>query len=127
MSSSVPWFLVVGAAAALTHALVFGLTKPWMWPEAANAAGFMVAFFVSFAGHRLLSFRDAETTLLQSLTRFAVTAVSGFATNELVFTLLLRGLGWSDWAALGSAMVLAAGQTFVLSRWWAFRRGPAAN
>lgn len=125
--SSIPWFLVVGATAALTHALVFGLTKPWMWPEAANAVGFMVAFFVSFAGHRMLSFSDAGTTLVQSLARFAATAVAGFFTNELVFTLLLRGLGWSDWAALLTAMVLAAGQTFVLSRWWAFRRGSAPN
>ena len=122
MSSSIPWFLVVGVTAALTHALVFGLAQPHMWPEAANALGFVVAFFVSFAGHRLLSFKDAGTTLIQSLMRFGVTALGGFATNEIVFTLLLRGLGWSAWPALFTAMVLAAGQTFVLSRWWAFKR-----
>lgn len=120
--SSIPWFLVVGVTAALTHALVFGLAQPYMWPEAANALGFVVAFFVSFAGHRLLSFQDAGTSLIQSLMRFGVTALGGFTTNEVVFTLLLRGLGWSAWLALFTAMVLAAGQTFVLSRWWAFKR-----
>lgn len=120
--SSIPWFLVVGATAALTHALVFGLAQPNMWPEAANALGFIVAFCVSFAGHRLLSFQDSGTTLIQSLMRFGVTALGGFATNEIVFTLLLRGLGWSAWLALFIAMVVAAGQTFVLSRWWAFKR-----
>ncbi len=122
LMSSIPWFLVVGTAAALTHALVFGLAKPHTWPEAANAVGFIVAFFVSFAGHRLLSFKDASTTLIQSLMRFGVTALGGFATNEIAFSLLLRGLGWSAWLALFTAMVLAAGQTFVLSRWWAFKR-----
>ncbi|MBP7531705.1 MAG: GtrA family protein [Ottowia sp.] len=115
------WFIVVGASAALTHAAVFGLAKPWMWPELANATGFAVAFFVSFFGHRFLSFQDASTSLWQSLRRFGATALLGFAVNEGVFVLLLRGLGWSSWPALVTALVVAAGQTFVLSRFWAFR------
>jgi putative flippase GtrA len=116
------WFLVVGASAALTHVLVFALIKKIMVPELANALGFCVAFFVSFFGHRMLSFQDATTTLLQSLRRFAVTAVAGFICNELVFMLMLRGFGWSDMPSLLLALVLAAGQTFVLSRFWAFAR-----
>ncbi len=116
------WFLVVGASAALTHVLVFALVKDRMLPELANAFGFGVAFGVSFAGHRLLSFQDTTTSLWQSLRRFAVTAVAGFVCNELVFMLMLRGFGWSDMPALGLALVLAAGQTFVLSRFWAFAR-----
>ena len=116
------WFLVVGASAALTHVLVFVLAKDWMLPELANAIGFSVAFFVSFVGHRRLSFQDTSISLLQSLRRFSVTAVAGFICNELVFMLLLRGLGWSSMTALLSALVLAAGQTFVLSRFWAFAR-----
>ena len=116
------WFLVVGASAALTHVLVFALVKDWMLPELANAIGFSVAFLVSFLGHRRLSFQDTTISLLQSLRRFSVTAVAGFICNELVFMLLLRGLGWSSMAALLLALVLAAGQTFVLSRFWAFAR-----
>ncbi len=116
------WFLAVGAGAALTHLLVFALTKNWMLPELANATGFCVAFLVSFFGHRLLSFQDTTITLLQSLRRFALTALAGFICNELVFMLMLRGLGWADMPALLLALVLAAGQTFVLSRFWAFAR-----
>ncbi|MCJ0766033.1 GtrA family protein [Variovorax terrae] len=116
------WFLAVGVAAALTHMAVFALAQPYLWPEAANALGFGVAFFVSFSGHRLLSFRDAATTVGQSFTRFAVTALAGFACNEIVFVLLLRGLHWPSLLALFCALVVAAGQTFVLSRFWAFRR-----
>ena len=102
--------------------LVFALTRTLMWPELANALGFVVAFFVSFAGHRRLSFRDASTSMATSFGRFAATALGGFATNELVFMLLLRALSWPDLLALFVALVLAAGQTFVLSRFWAFKR-----
>lgn len=122
MSRSLFWFLLVGGAAALTHMAVFAITQHWLWPELANALGFGVAFFVSFGGHRLLSFRDTGTTLGQSFTRFAVTALTGFAANETIFVLLLRGLGWPSMPALLVALVLAAGQTYVLSRFWAFRR-----
>ncbi|GAB4405534.1 MAG: hypothetical protein OHK0048_25400 [Rhodoferax sp.] len=116
------WFLAVGTAAALTHMAVFALAQPHMLAELANAVGFVVAFGVSFAGHRRLSFADTSTDWLTSLRRFAVTALGGFAGNELVFVLLLRGLGWPGWLALAVALVFAAGQTYVLSRFWAFRR-----
>ncbi|MBK9443527.1 MAG: GtrA family protein [Comamonadaceae bacterium] len=122
MNASTYWFLAVGGAAALTHMGVFAATETLMWPELANALGFGVAFFVSFAGHRRLSFQDAGTSVKTSFQRFAVTAVAGFASNELVFVLLLRGLKLPPLLALFVALVFAAGQTFVLSRFWAFRR-----
>ena len=122
MSASTFWFLAVGGSAALTHMAVFALAQGQMLPELANALGFLIAFFVSFAGHRLLSFKDAGTSVGTSLGRFAVTALAGFASNELVFMLLLRGLGWPALLALFVALVFAAGQTFLFSRFWAFRR-----
>lgn len=122
MNASTFWFLAVGGTAALTHMAVFALAQNHMWPELANALGFCVAFFISFAGHRLLSFKDAATSVSTSLGRFAVTALAGFVSNEIVFMLLLRTLGWPALLALFAALVFAAGQTFVLSRFWAFRR-----
>jgi len=116
------WFLVVGATAAAVHMVVFMLATPYMWPELANAAGFCVAFVVSFAGHRFLSFSDADTGLWQSLRRFAATALAGFAANEVMFMALLRALHLPDWLALFFALVFASAQTFLLSRFWAFRR-----
>ncbi|MEI6733994.1 MAG: GtrA family protein [Comamonadaceae bacterium] len=122
MSASTFWFLLVGASAALTHMAVFAMAQHLMWPELANALGFCVAFFVSFAGHRLLTFKGAKTSVGTSLGRFAATAIAGFISNELVFMLLLRALHWPALVALALALVLAAGQTYVLSRFWAFRR-----
>ena len=102
--------------------LVFAMVQHQIWPELANALGFCVAFLVSFGGHRLLSFRDASTSVTTSLRRFAITALAGFASNEVIFIVLLRALNWPALLALLVALVLAAGQTFVLSRYWAFRR-----
>jgi len=116
------WFIAVGGGAALTHLSVFALAQHWLWPEAANALGFGIAFFVSFFGHRLLSFQNAGTTLAQSLARFGATALAGLAVNELIFSVLLRLANWPSLLALFCALVLTAGQTFVLSRFWAFRR-----
>jgi len=119
------WFLLVGASAALTHMAVFALVLllvPTLWPEIANVAGFLVAFLVSFVGHRRLSFQDADTSLMQSFLRFAATAVAGFVTNEAVFIVLFRVLGLPTWMALISGIVLSALQTFVLSQFWAFKR-----
>jgi len=119
------WFLLVGASAALTHMAVFALALylfPPLWPELANLAGFLVAFLVSFVGHRRLSFQDADTSLMQSFMRFAATAVAGFVTNEAVFIALFRVLQLPTWMALMSGIVMSAVQTFVLSRFWAFKR-----
>ena len=122
MSKSALWFVIVGTLAALTHMAVFVLTQSRIWPELANALGFGVAFGVSFAGHRWLSFADTRTSVGRSLSRFALTALAGFASNEAVFVALWRGLALPSMLALVAAMLVAAGQTFVLGRFWAFRR-----
>ena len=120
------WFIAVGIAAASTHLIVFALLHqrlaPWVWPEAVNGLAFLVAFFVSFSGHRLLSFKDAGTTLKQSFARFAFSASLGFLANEIVFSSLLHIFNVPPLPALLVALTLAAGQTFLLSRFWAFSR-----
>ncbi len=136
MNASTFWFLAVGGVAALTHLGVYALIAPDLSfstptpvlsvhaipPEIANALSFCVAFFVSFVGHRWLSFKDTSTSLLTSLRRFGLTALAGFATNETVFVVLLRGLQTPALLALAVALTGAAAQTFVLGRFWAFRR-----
>lgn len=106
---------------------VFAWVSPFMLPELANAAGFCVAFVLSFVGHRWLSFQDADTSLWQSLRRFGATALAGFASNELMFMLLLRVFGVPNLLALFVALVFASAQTFVLSRFWAFRRARSVD
>lgn len=118
------WFSLVGTVAALTHLGVFVWLShsSTLWPEVSNALGFAVAFVLSFVGHRCLSFADATTGMLQSLWRFGATALAGFVCNELVFMALHRAWGWPGIAALLVALVVAAAQTFLLGRFWAFKR-----
>jgi putative flippase GtrA len=125
MRSSAFWFLLTGASAALTHMGVFALVqhqRPDVWPEAANALGFVIAFAISFGGHRWLSFKGTSTPMKQSLLRFGVTALAGFTCNEVVFMVLTRHYGWFALLALLVALVVASAQTFLLSRFWAFQR-----
>lgn len=120
------WFLAVGGTAALTHLGAFAILRDVMRPELANAGAFLIAFLVSFAGHRLLTFADATNGVSQSLVRFLVTSLAGFAVNEALFVLLLRGADWPPFAALITAQVVVAVQTYVVSRRWAFPRGERA-
>ena len=64
------WFLLVGASAALTHVLVFALTKDLMLPELANAVGFCVAFYCQFFWPSLAEFSGHEDHLVAKLTAF---------------------------------------------------------
>lgn len=124
MSSGL-WFFGVAAAAGLTHLAVFFLIEyflPSIFPEIANFLAFSVAFSISFMGHRNLSFSDTTSSVEQSLRRFVVVSVAGFVCNEIVFSLALRLLGWPSWLALLSGFAVAGGQTYLLSRFWAFHR-----
>jgi putative flippase GtrA len=91
-------------------------------PEIANFLAFSVAFSISFTGHRNLSFSDTTSSVEQSLRRFVLVSVAGFVCNEVVFSLTLRQLGWFSWLALFSGFAVAGGQTYLLSRYWAFHR-----
>ena len=124
MSSGL-WFFSVAGAAGLTHLAVFFLIEhflPSVLPEIANFLAFCVAFSVSFMGHRNLSFSDTTSSVRQSLRRFVLVSIAGFVCNEIVFSLTLRLFGWPSWLALLSGFAVAGGQTYLLSRFWAFHR-----
>jgi putative flippase GtrA len=119
------WFFGVAAAAGLTHLAVFFLIErflPAVLLELANFLAFCIAFSVSFMGHRNLSFSDTTSSVEQSLRRFVMTSIAGFVCNEIVFSLAIRLLGWPNWLALFCGFAVAGGQTYLLSRYWAFHR-----
>lgn len=118
-------FLGVAAAANLTHFTIFFLLEryaPEMLPEFINFLAFCVAFNVSFIGHRKLSFNDTTSSIKQSLRRFIVVSVAGFISLEIIFSFALRVLTWSSFLALLAGVAVAGGQTYLLSRFWAFHR-----
>ena len=119
------WFLAVGGSAAAVHfGVVLLLVSQYQLPAlAANVAGFLMAFCVSFLGHHRLTFAGEAASARQSLPRFAAVAVLGFVSNELLYALLL-GLGIDYRLALVVVLVAVAGMTWMLSRHWAFAAKP---
>lgn len=116
-------FGLVGLSAAAVHlAVVWALvSQTGMSALLANPAGFFVAFWVSFFGHRHGSFARGEPHPIRTaLPRFAVVAVGAFLANELLYALLLIFTPLSYTVALFLVIVTVAVGTYVASRYWAF-------
>ncbi|MEJ6002370.1 GtrA family protein [Paucibacter soli] len=120
------WFGAVGASAAAVHfaVVVLAVKLLALAPLLANVLGFMLAFCVSFVGHHRLSFAAQQASGRQALPRFALVALLGFASNELMYAVLL-GLGVEYRLALFLVLLAVAAMTWLLSRHWAFKRRAA--
>ena len=117
-------FIAVGTTAAAVHWGVVWLAVETlgMVPLAANVLGWMIAFGVSFGGHRHWTF--AATSGLgtaQSFWRFGLVSLGGFVLNELSYAAVLSVGGLRYDLALGLVLVGLALGTFAVSRAWAFR------
>jgi putative flippase GtrA len=74
-------FGIIGVLAALTHyAIVMILTNTGIQPAWANLIAFVIAFWVSYFGHRYFSFAAREVSHQQTLPRFIIVAVVADAT-----------------------------------------------
>ncbi len=120
-------FIAVGSSAAAVHFLVVvALVSGLGWhPLQANVGGWLLAFLVSYGGHRTLTFRATGASTAQSLPRFFAISAAGFVANEAAYALLLRHAGMPYRAALGVVLVGLAVITYLASRHWAFRHRPA--
>jgi len=120
-------FGVVGLTAAAVHywTVVALVELLGIAPLRANVGGFIVAFWVSYFGHRYWTFSDTvdrQAGQTQSFLRFLSVAVLGFMMNEFLFFLLLHYTGMPYYIALAIVVLTVAVMTYVLSRLWAFRQ-----
>lgn len=115
-------FGVVGVGAMLVHlgAVSLWLVPAGMTPLAANVLGFLLAFGVSYWGHRHLTFRAAHVAHRHALPRFFSVACLGFAGNEVLYALLLRFTPLDYRLALLLVLGAVAAMTFALGKLWAF-------
>ena len=121
------WFGVVGVTAMLVHLGTVSLLVPaGLPPLAANVIGFLVAFQVSHAGHRRLTFGAAQAPAARSRLRFFAVAAASFALNELMYAALLRLTSLDYRIALLIVLVAVAALTFFSARNWAFAAGGQA-
>lgn len=114
-------FGIIGILAALTHYLIaITLTHhdiPAAW---ANLIAFVIAFWVSYFGHRYFSFDVGDISHQQTLPRFILVAVLGFILNESLLLLMLHFTSITMALGLPFIIILTAVFTFILSRQFAF-------
>ena len=122
---SISWFGLVGACAALVHyvSAVVLEAHEWLSPAYANFVAFLIAFLVSYFGHRYLSFAGNVRSHLHALPRFLTVAIAGFTGNQILLLGLLQHSQLPFWIALGIVMLVIAIATFFSSKYWAFRHG----
>jgi putative flippase GtrA len=122
MNRELFWFGVVGISALAVHFACVSLVLVPLGaaPLLANVAAFLLAFQVSYWGHRRLTFRAHDVAHSQSAPRFFAVACLSFAVNEAMYFLLLRYTALDYRAALLIVLFAVAVLTFALSKLWAF-------
>lgn len=115
-------FGIVGFSAMGVHLLCLALLVRFaLHPLLANVIAFLVAFQVSYWGHKSWTFEAHEGSHAVAMQRFFVVAVSSFCLNELLYCGLLRFTALHYLLAQFIVLLLVAVLTFILSRLWAFR------
>ena len=116
------WFGVIGISALLVHfLLVSALLVPLgMAPLLANVLAYLLAFQVSYWGHRLKTFDAGHLPHSQTLPRFFAVASLSFLLNEALYFLLLHYTPLDYRVALLMVLFCVAVVTFVCSRAWVF-------
>jgi putative flippase GtrA len=120
----VPSFVAVGCTAAAVHFTVVLLLVACaaVAPLAANVAGWLTAFVVSFLGQRRFTFRAHAAPAWPALWRYFLLSLGGFAVNEAGYAALLRWTHIPYDLLLAAVLLGVAFFTYVLSSRWAFRR-----
>ena len=116
------YFGLVGTTAALVNFLVtiVLVSQLKIIPEGANFLAFLVAFLVSYFGHRRFTFASSRHHR-EALPRFLITAILGFLGNETIFTLMIRVLGIHYITSLPFAILGGAIVVFLLGKFWSFK------
>ncbi|OGT30554.1 MAG: hypothetical protein A3E87_03045 [Gammaproteobacteria bacterium RIFCSPHIGHO2_12_FULL_35_23] len=116
-------FGIVGSFAALTNFIIVVLLVEFgkLHPLTANVFAFMIAFQVSFYGHKLWTF-SSKGKHLSSLTKFLIVSGFGFCLNESLYALFLQILKLHYIPALIVVLMIVPPITFTLSKFWAFAK-----
>lgn len=124
LAAQIGWFVIVGCAAAATHWLVVVacVALAGMIPLVANVVGWLVSFWVSLAGHYRLTFRHQHAPFMRAARRFFLVSALGFSVNEAAYAVLLGVTSIRYDVLLALVLAGVAGMTFILGRFWAFRR-----
>lgn len=116
------YFIGVGGFAALVHlSIVLACVSLFaISPLLANVLGFLMAFQVSFLGHKYLTFASLNQKRL-SLPHFFIVAATAGLLNEGLYFVFLQYTVLNYLQALIAVLAMVSVFTFVMSRFWACR------
>lgn len=116
-------FGIVGlTAAAVNFGIVVLLVETMHFtPLMANAFAFLLAFQVSYWGHRNWTFMASESLHRVALPRLLLVAGLGFVANQSLFYFFLTVAQWPYQIALLADLTILPMITFVLNKFWVFR------
>ncbi len=117
------YFLGIGSTAAFVHlTTVFVLVTLINIPAlVANIFGFLIAFNVSFVGHKHLTFSQMHDKKILRLSHFFIVAASAGILNETLYFLMLRYTSLNYLVSLFMVLGFVSIYSFTLSKFWACR------
>lgn len=116
-------FGVVGFSSAFVHFVTviflveFGVLKPLV----ANVFAFIVAFQVSYSGHRYWTFRGANIMHRVAFPKLLLVNGLAFLGNESLFFVFLNDFHLPYQLALLFVLTILPLATFVANKFWVFR------
>lgn len=116
------YFTGIGITSTLVHlTVVVGLVTCGLAPLIANIIAFLIAFNISFFGHRRLTFAQLQDNKQLQPLPFLLVAITAGILNEYMYYLLLHYTHLNYLVALILVVSLVAVFTFTASKLWACR------
>ncbi len=116
-------FGIVGVIAACVHfGVVISLVEWRDWqPLMANVIAFLIAFQVSYWGHRYWTFQATHVHHRSALPKLFLVCSMGFVANESLYFMLLTLFHLPYALALFIVLAFLPLLTFILGKLWVFR------
>lgn len=117
------YFTGIGASAAIVHLfIVFNLVNFLnLQPLVTNVIAFLIAFNISYLGHKYFTFSQLQDEKQLSFPHFFLVASSAGLLNETLYFILLRYTTLNYMVALIFVLGIVAVYNYILSRFWACR------
>jgi putative flippase GtrA len=114
--------LIGGCAAAVQLLAVITLVETTgLKPLSANVFGFLLAFNISYFGHRRFTFAGTNIKHHIAMRRLFTVASANFIANETLFYIFLNVFKMYYPLALLLVLIILPTVTFILGRFWVFK------
>lgn len=116
-------FGMVGIAAAIVHfsCVTLFVELSLMKPLIANIFAYIIAFQVSYSGHRYWTFRGTVTQHRVAFPKLLLVSTLTFLANESLFYIFMSYFNLPYQIALLIVLTILPLGTFALSKFWVFR------